>query len=62
MENLKLYFKESYNELINHVTWPTWNELFVSARLVIVATIIFALIIFLYDLIANTLLKAVYTL
>jgi preprotein translocase subunit SecE len=34
MENIRLYLRESYDELINHVTWPTWPELFSSARLV----------------------------
>jgi preprotein translocase subunit SecE len=33
--DIRLYLKESYDELINHVTWPTWDELFSSARLVL---------------------------
>ncbi|HMT53312.1 MAG: preprotein translocase subunit SecE [Saprospiraceae bacterium] len=62
MENIRLYLRESYDELINHVTWPTWPELFSSARLVIVSTIIISLIIFLFDFIANNLLKFIYEL
>ena len=62
MENIRLYLKESYDELINHVTCPTWPELFSSARLVIVATIIFSLIIFFFDFIANNLLTFIYEL
>ena len=53
MDNLKLYLKESYDELMNHVTWPTGEELFSSARLIIVSTIILSLIIFIFDFIAN---------
>jgi len=62
MDNLRLYIKESYEELINHVTWPTWEELFSSARLVIIGTVIFALIIFVFDLISSNLLKFLYEL
>ncbi|MFZ1704591.1 MAG: preprotein translocase subunit SecE [Saprospiraceae bacterium] len=62
MENIRLYIKESYNELVHHVTWPTWPELFSSAKLVIVATIIFALIIFLLDLVSKYLTTALYSL
>ena len=62
MENIRLYIRESYDELINHVTSPTWPELFSSSRLVIVSTIIISLIIFLFDFIANNLLKFIYEL
>jgi preprotein translocase subunit SecE len=62
MENIRLYLKESYNELIHHVTWPTWPELFSSAKLVIIATILFALVIFLFDLVSKSLTTALYSL
>lgn len=62
MDNLKLYLKESYDELMNHVTWPTWEELFSSARLIIVSTIILSLIIFIFDFIANSALTFMYEL
>ncbi|HRO09582.1 MAG TPA: preprotein translocase subunit SecE [Saprospiraceae bacterium] len=62
MDNLKLYLKESYDELMNHVTWPTWEELFSSARLIIVSTIILSLIIFIFDFIANRALTFMYEL
>ena len=26
MEKLKLYLKESYHELVDKVTWPTWQK------------------------------------
>ena len=39
MDGIFLYIKESYNELIHNVTWPTWPELFSATRLVIVASI-----------------------
>lgn len=62
MENIRLYLRESYDELLNHVTWPTWEELFVSARLVIVSTIIISMVIFFFDFIANNSLKFIYEL
>ncbi|MEZ4911454.1 MAG: preprotein translocase subunit SecE [Saprospiraceae bacterium] len=60
MENIKLYLQESYNELINHVTWPTWSELISSAKLVLVSTVIISGIIFLFDLVAKNLLSLIY--
>lgn len=62
MENIRLYLKESYDELMNHVTWPSWPELFSSAVLIVVSTIILGLIVFLFDLAANSLLKFIYEL
>ncbi len=42
---------ESYNELMHKVTWPTWENLQSSTVLVIIASIIFSLIIFVMDFI-----------
>jgi preprotein translocase subunit SecE len=50
MESLKAYIMESYEELVNRVTWPTWKDLQTSALVVAVASIIIALIIGLMDL------------
>lgn len=49
MESLKLYVKESYYELINKVTWPSLAMLQQTTVVVIVASIIFSVIIFLMD-------------
>ncbi|MBK7636202.1 MAG: preprotein translocase subunit SecE [Saprospiraceae bacterium] len=62
MENIRLYLKESYDELMNHVTWPSWDELMSSAKLVLVSTIILSLIVFIFDFIANSSLKFIYEL
>ena len=43
------FIKESYEELTEKVTWPTWGELQNSAILVLVAAIIIALIVLLMD-------------
>jgi preprotein translocase subunit SecE len=62
MDSIILYIKESYNELMHHVTWPTWAELFSATRLVIVASVIIALVIALMDAVSNTSLETIYNL
>lgn len=62
MENLRLYIKESINELVNNVTWPTWGELVSSTVLVLVASTIFALVTLLFDAFSSTLLNFIYNL
>jgi preprotein translocase subunit SecE len=49
MAKVTEYIKESYEELTEKVTWPTWGELQNSAILVLVAAIIIALIVLLMD-------------
>lgn len=46
MAGFSTYIKESYDELIHKVTWPSWSELQQSAILVFVASLIIALIVF----------------
>jgi preprotein translocase subunit SecE len=55
-----LYIKESYNELVHKVSWPTWASLQSSAVLVLVASLILALIIFIMDAISKGVLDQVY--
>jgi len=62
MNDIKLYIQESYNELVHNVTWPTWPELLSNARLVIIASIIFALVVFLLDLASKNSLSFIYSL
>jgi len=49
--SFKTYLSESYNELVNKVSWPTWKELQSSSILVLISTLIVALLIFLMDFI-----------
>jgi len=49
MANKGTYIKESYDELMNKVSWPTWSELQSSSIVVATATIIIALIIYVMD-------------
>ena len=56
VENLK----ESYNELVYKVSWPTRKELSKSAVLVLIASIILALIVWLMDFGFESLMTLVY--
>ena len=49
MAKVSEYIKESYIELTEKVTWPTWRELQNSAVLVLVAALIIAMIILVMD-------------
>ncbi len=55
MNNILAYFRESYDELVHRVTWPTFKELQKSAVIVAIASIIIALIIGLMDMSGNIL-------
>ena len=43
------FFKESYEEMTQKVTWPAWADLLNSAVLVLVASFIIAIVIFAMD-------------
>ena len=62
MNDVVLYIKESYNELIHKVTWPTMPNLTSSSILVIVASAILALLIFAMDTVSKGVLTRVYEL
>lgn len=62
MQKIRLYLQDSYNELMHKVSWPTWPELQSSAIVVLVATLIFALLIFGIDLLFQGLLNLIYNL
>lgn len=44
-----MYVKESTNELLYKVNWPTWDELQSSAIVVLIASLIIAFIIYAMD-------------
>jgi preprotein translocase subunit SecE len=49
MASFKTYLSESYNELVNKVSWPTWKELQSSAIIVLFTALLIALIVFVMD-------------
>ena len=58
---IKLYFQEAFNELIHKVSWPTWSELQNSALVVMVASLIIALVIFVMDYSFQNLMDLIYS-
>ncbi len=61
MANVAEYIKESYIELTEKVTWPTWKELQSSAILVLVAALIIAMLIFGMDQVIGFVLNKFYS-
>ena len=49
MASVVQFIKESYEEMTQKVTWPTWGDLQNSAILVLVASLVIAIVIFAMD-------------
>jgi len=62
MNKLVAYFGESYRELLEKVTWPTWAQLQQSTVIVLVATLLITSIVFVMDFLSKGLLNFIYSL
>ncbi len=60
MAKIKMYFEESYNELVNKVTWPSWKDLQSSGIVVMVASFMIAIIIALMDYSFRNAMEVIY--
>ena len=60
MNKITTYFKESYKELMEKVTWPTWAQLQQSTMIVLGATLVITAVIWVMDTAAAGVLKFVY--
>ncbi|MFK1721453.1 preprotein translocase subunit SecE [Bacteroides fragilis] len=49
MKKVVAYIKESYDELVHKVSWPTYSELTNSAVVVLYASLLIALVVFAMD-------------
>ena len=56
------YIRESYNELVHKVSWPTPKELSNSAMVVLIASLIIALVVWLIDFGVENIKKYIYKL
>jgi len=54
------YVKESFEELVNKVTWPSYKSLQGTASLVVIATVIFSLVVFGIDKLFDLLVDFIY--
>jgi len=56
------YLRESYDELLHKVSWPTWSELQQSTAIVLIATVLLTAIVWVMDLASSSVLKFIYQL
>jgi len=61
MNKVSNYFKDSYHELMEKVTWPTWAQLQQSTVIVLVATLVIMACIWLMDTGSAAVLKFIYS-
>jgi len=61
VKDITNYCKESYDELVHKTTWPTFKELTSSAVMVLTASIIIAIAVFIIDQIFENLMRVVYS-
>jgi preprotein translocase subunit SecE len=62
MNKFFTFLSDSYEELMDRVSWPKWSSLQQSTMIVIGATLLIIAIVALMDLISNNLLKFIYKL
>lgn len=60
MKKIINYIKDSYNELVHKVSWPSRAELTNSAIIVMIASIIMALIVWGVDTVFENVVKFFY--
>jgi preprotein translocase subunit SecE len=60
MNKISTYFRESYKELTEKVSWPTWTQLQQSTMIVLVATLVITGLVWLMDFTAGGILKLIY--
>ena len=57
MNKFAAYLRDSYKELVEKVTWPNWEELQQSTMIVLGATALITLVVYVMDFVANGSLK-----
>ena len=62
MTKVTNYFRDSYRELTEKVTWPNWPQLQQSTIIVLVATVLITAVVWLMDLVAHSALNFIYSL
>jgi preprotein translocase subunit SecE len=61
MNKVTTYFSESYRELMEKVSWPSWTQLQQSTVIVLVATLLITAMVWVMDLFSNSVLKLIYS-
>jgi preprotein translocase subunit SecE len=61
MNKITTYFRESYKELVEKVSWPTWPQLQQATVIVLVATILITFIVWIMDTVSSAVLHLIYS-
>jgi len=61
MNKVSTYFRDSYKELLEKVTWPSWSELQQSTVIVLVATLVITFLVYVMDILSSATLKLIYS-
>jgi preprotein translocase subunit SecE len=61
MNKITTYFQESYKELLEKVTWPSWTQLQQATVIVLVATILITFIVWIMDTVSSAVLHLIYS-
>jgi preprotein translocase subunit SecE len=62
MNKITTYFRESYKELMEKVTWPSWSQLQQSTVIVLVATVLITVMVWVMDVASSSILHFAYSL
>ena len=60
MEKISNYLRDSYKELMEKVSWPTWAQLQQSTMIVLAATLVITAVIWVMDFGAGNALRFIY--
>ena len=60
MNKISNYFRDSYKELLEKVTWPNWIQLQQSTMIVLAATLVITAVVAVMDLVSSSALKFIY--
>tara|TARA_B110000211_G_C14036311_1_gene534703 strand:+ start:1095 stop:1283 length:189 start_codon:yes stop_codon:yes gene_type:complete len=58
--NLKVYLKDVYSELVEKTTWPSFKQLQKDALLVLSASVLFALVLKVMDIVFHFIMDIIY--
>jgi preprotein translocase subunit SecE len=61
MNKITTYFQESYKELLEKVTWPSWSQLQQATVIVLIATVLITFIVAVMDFVSHAVLQLIYS-
>lgn len=61
MNKIVTYCKDSYRELVEKVTWPTWSQLQQSTTIVLAATALITFLVWIMDAAISRILQSFYS-